>query len=80
VIFVLDACFVKNPDPAAGLVDDAADVVYGNGRFPDHSLCCHAWDHSFHPLQRTWHFDDCGRVIYGVVVPEKIKSAQEETL
>ena len=80
MVFILDACFIGNPDPAASLVDDAADVVYGNGRFPHHPLSIHAWNNPFCPLYRTWHLDDCGRVIYGVIIPEKIKSAQEETL
>ena len=75
--FILDACFMRNPDPAAILVDDAADVVYENGRFSDFSLCCYAWNRSFCSLYQTWLLDDCGRVIHGVVIPEKMKPVQE---
>ncbi len=72
--FILDACFMRNPDPATSL-DDAIDVVYGNGRFPDHSFCCDPPC----PLYQTWLLDGSGRVIHGVVIPEKLKLAQEET-
>ncbi len=76
--FILDACFMRNPDPAASL-DDVADIVHGNGRFPDYSPCCDAWNGSFCQLYQTWLLDECGRVIHGVVMPEKIRLPQEET-